>query len=297
MATPTSSSTTATSSSCPTAEQLAALGVRHVLYVSADATQELDDLNAALVAICQKGIDVKMVALGDFVRADDEPQVAQNEGGDEGEEGEGDEGGAAVDPAWAWRFAWAHPAWWWPHFWYRGCWWNGGTFWGDYGFYQPSHGRGMSSAHHRGAIVVGPPSGTRTPAMPTHAAWSPTVRNTMFTPLAGVRHSSFGTVEVRATRNDGRIIGMRAGSTNTTSLGARAGGVGGPFARRRQQRLPFERRRRLPHARRHRWRRRRLPSDGQLQRRQLRRRQLRRRWRRSGWIGRAGTSGFGGGGG
>src|SRR5262249_13730502 len=87
----------------PTAAQLAALGVRHVLYVSADATQELDDLNAALVALCQKGVDVKMVALGDFVRADDEPALAQGEGdsGDVGDEGEGDEP-AAPDPAWAW---------------------------------------------------------------------------------------------------------------------------------------------------------------------------------------------------
>jgi len=223
----------------PTAEQLAALGVRHVLYVSADATQELDDLNAALVALCQKGIDVKMLALGDFVRAGDEPQMAGNEGdtGDEGDGGdEGDEPGvAAVDPAWAWAFAWAHSPWWWPHYWYRGCWWNGGTFWGDYGFYPPPHGRGMIIPKGRGAVVVGPPSGTRTPSLPSHAAWSPTVRNTMFAPVAGKPHSSFGTVEVVASRNDGRIVGMRAGGVNTTMLGggsvggARAGGVGGPF--------------------------------------------------------------------
>ena len=38
----------------PTAEQLAALGVRHVLYVGADA-HELDDFNAALVALCHAG--------------------------------------------------------------------------------------------------------------------------------------------------------------------------------------------------------------------------------------------------
>ncbi|MGZ3443247.1 MAG: hypothetical protein ACXVDD_27185, partial [Polyangia bacterium] len=59
----------------PTAEQLAAIGIRHVLYVGA-GDRELDDLNAALVALCQKGVDVKMVALGDFVRADDEPAMA-----------------------------------------------------------------------------------------------------------------------------------------------------------------------------------------------------------------------------
>jgi hypothetical protein len=219
----------------PTAEQLAALGVRHVLYVSADATHELDDLNAALVALCQKGVDVKMVALGDFVRAGDEPALAQAGDGDEGDEGEGDEGEAGVDPAWSWSFAWAHPAWWWPHYWYRGCWWNGGAFWGDYGFYQPSHGRGMIIPRGRGAVVVGPPSGTRAPAMPTHAAWSPTVRNTMFTPVAGAKaNPSFGQVEVRASRSDGRIVGFGGGSSSpwgssSVGVGLRSGGAGGGF--------------------------------------------------------------------
>jgi hypothetical protein len=211
----------------PTAEQLAALGVRHVLYVSADATQELDDLNGALVALCQKGIDVKMLALGDFVRADDEPQLAQAGEGDEGDE-------PGLDPAWTWGFAWAHGPWWWPHYWYRGCWWNGGMFWGDYGFYQPSHGTSRIIPKGRGAVVVGPPPGTRMPSMPTHAAWSPTVRNTMFVPVANQPHKSFGTVEVIASRSDGRIVGMRTGVNSTTGLvgnvgGARAGGVGGPF--------------------------------------------------------------------
>jgi hypothetical protein len=213
----------------PSAEQLAALGVKHVLYVSADATQELDDLNGALVALCQKGIDVKLVALGDFVRAGDEPLMAQNDG-DEGEGDEADEP-EPIDPAWAWGFAWWHAPLWWPHFFYRGCWWNGGTFWGDYGFYQPPHGRGMIIPHQRGPVVVGPPSGTRTPTMPSHSAWSPTVRNTMFAPVAGKPHTSFGTVEVVASRSDGRIVGMRTGVNSTSTMvgsgpGLRAGGAG-----------------------------------------------------------------------
>ncbi|HEX8953570.1 MAG TPA: hypothetical protein VF945_17055, partial [Polyangia bacterium] len=196
----------------PTAEQLAALGVRHVLYVGADA-HELDDLNAALVALCQRGVDVKMVALGDFVRAGDEPaQLAEGEGGDEADDGdEGDEP-AGYDPAWSWGFAWAHSPVWWPHFWYRGCWWHGGLFWGDYGFYQPPHGRTIIIPRHRGAVVVGPPLGKRMPIMPTRAAWTPTARATMFTPVIGApARPSFGQVAVRAARSDGHIISMQGG--------------------------------------------------------------------------------------
>ena len=216
----------------PSAEQLAALGVRHVLYVGADG-RELDDLNAALVALCQRGVDVKMVALADFVRAGDEPAMVAEGGGDDGagddgDEGAGDEGDepAAVDPAWAWGFAWAHSPFWWPHFWYRGCWWDGGLFWGDYGFHHP-HGHGPSLPHHRGAVVVGPPPGTRTPPLPSRSAWTPVARSTMFTPVAGIRRT-FGQVPIVAARSDGRIVGMRAGN-EAFNAGARAGGVGGGF--------------------------------------------------------------------
>ena len=220
----------------PTAEQLAALGVRHVLYVGADA-RELDALNAALVALCQRGVDVKMVSLGDFVRAGDEPAMLAQAGGDdaaEGDEGDGDEGDegdepAALDPAWAWGFAWVHSPFWWPHFWYRGCWWDGGLFWGDYGFYRPPHGRGMIiPPHHRGPVVVGPPSGTRTPPLPSRAAWTPRARSTVFTPLAGAAHPTFGQVAVTASRSDGHIVGMRVGN-QAFNAGARAGGAANGF--------------------------------------------------------------------
>ena len=214
----------------PNAEQLAALGVRHVLYVGAEP-RELDDLNAALVALCQHGVDVKMVALGDFVRAGDEPALAQEEGaGDEGDGGdEGDAGDvgdepAPLDAAWAWGFAWAESPMWWPHFWYRGCWWDGGLFWHDYPFHHP-HGGGVHPPHHRGAVVVGPPHGTRMPPLPTHAAWTPRARSTLFTPLPGLRHS-VGQVAVRAARSDGHIVAVRAGSTAFVPGGARFGGGG-----------------------------------------------------------------------
>ena len=81
----------------PTAEQLTALGIRHVLYVGAEAAHELDDLNGALVALCDKGVDVKMVALSDFVRVGDEPAMAANgadgvssPAGDGDDDGDGD---------------------------------------------------------------------------------------------------------------------------------------------------------------------------------------------------------------
>jgi hypothetical protein len=52
----------------PTAERLAALGVRHVLYVTESSQQrvEQDDLNDAFLDYQAAGIDVKMLALSDF---------------------------------------------------------------------------------------------------------------------------------------------------------------------------------------------------------------------------------------
>jgi len=213
----------------PTAAELAALGVRHVLYVGADA-RELDDLNAAMVALCQKGVDVKMVALADFVRADDEAAVAQQEQGDDGDDGE-DESPPVVDPAWTLAFAWARPLWMCPHYWYRGCWWNGGLFWGDYGFYQPPHGV-AGPRPHRGPIVVGPPSVHRAPPLPSHAVWTPAPRATIFShAILGAPRSpaSFGQISVRASRADGQIVGMHAtiGASHTILHGgAVVGGVG-----------------------------------------------------------------------
>ncbi|WP_434379588.1 hypothetical protein [Melittangium boletus] len=51
----------------PSAEQLRALGIQHVLYVLPGAvTQELDDLNEDLVSWRDVGLDVKVVAASDF---------------------------------------------------------------------------------------------------------------------------------------------------------------------------------------------------------------------------------------
>ena len=119
--------------------------------VSASST----NLNASFVMLCQKGIEVKMLALSDFVRAGDEPQMAVND--DDSDDDTADDEPAAVDPGWAWLFTWSRPAWLWPHLWYRGCWW-GSPFWGDYGWYPP-HGTVRIIPHQRGPIVVGPPRG------------------------------------------------------------------------------------------------------------------------------------------
>jgi len=54
----------------PSAAQLAALGVRHVLYVNADGEPELDDLNQPLTELVAQGIDVRLAALADFQRGD-----------------------------------------------------------------------------------------------------------------------------------------------------------------------------------------------------------------------------------
>ncbi len=211
----------------PSAEELTALGVRHVLYIGADGVGELDDLNSAFVTLCQKGVDVKMLALSDFVRAGDEPAMALNDdaGDDEAADDEDDEPAVSADPAWHWLFAWGRPAWMWHHVWYRGCAF-GSPFWGDYGWYLPSpHGTGRVIPRGRGAIAVGPPTGTRVPPLGTHAGWRPTARNTMFTSVAAARNGAagFGNVTVSAARSDGHIVAMGSTAFNP-NRGARAGG-------------------------------------------------------------------------
>jgi hypothetical protein len=55
----------------PSASGLAALSVRHVLYVTSNVVpHELDDLNDDFVALTNAGIDVKMVALSQFLAPD-----------------------------------------------------------------------------------------------------------------------------------------------------------------------------------------------------------------------------------
>jgi hypothetical protein len=57
----------------PTAERLASLGVRHVLYVTASSEQQVeqDDLNEAFLEYQAAGVDVKLLPLSDFVDEDE----------------------------------------------------------------------------------------------------------------------------------------------------------------------------------------------------------------------------------
>jgi len=57
----------------PTADGFDTLGIKRVLYVTANAEEhELDDLNDDFVALRDKSIDVKMVALSDFAPASEQ---------------------------------------------------------------------------------------------------------------------------------------------------------------------------------------------------------------------------------
>jgi hypothetical protein len=215
--------------SLPSAEQLAALGVRHVLYLSADGTQELDDLNHAFVSLCQSGVvDVKMVALADFVRIPDDEALAAADAEaeeDADEADDGDEGNAPLvagvpQVPWWWWWGWnLHRGIGWPRFRYHACWWDRGAFWADYPIHHPRP--------PRHAIVIGPPSGRRTIAPPPGtraAAWTPAARTTIFARMAtssslktpGIARiaapPSFGQVSVRTSGETGRIVGIRAGN-------------------------------------------------------------------------------------
>ncbi|HWE29681.1 MAG TPA: hypothetical protein VHB97_16845, partial [Polyangia bacterium] len=53
------------------------------------------------------------------------------------------------------------------------------------------------------------------PPLPTHAAWTPAPRATIFTHTTMTARPSFGQIAVRAARSDGHIVGLRAGSTPT----------------------------------------------------------------------------------
>jgi hypothetical protein len=180
----------------PSAAQLAALGIRHLLYVNADGQGESDDLNQALVALCAAGIDVRTAALADFqrgqplVEAQAEPVPA------------GDDDDDRLD---ALSFV-------------TGCFWYGGVpewhaqFWEDYGWYRGGHNVWVGPPHHRHGVTVGPPRVSR-PHM-THAfAIRPSLRGTMFDDfgLRAVAPRGFGEVAVRTSRYDGTVTAVRVG--------------------------------------------------------------------------------------
>ena len=135
-----------------------------------------------------------MVALGDFVRAGDEPARQLARGATTGERRRGRQRGRRrddgddrpIDPAWAWRFNFLVDTrpWWLAALWYSRLLVTAGSFWRR----QPlpatrSHGGVAPAAPRRGAAVVGPPHGTRTPPVAVaRARWTPVARATMFAP-------------------------------------------------------------------------------------------------------------------
>jgi hypothetical protein len=187
----------------PSAEQLAAVGIKHVLYIGADGGRELDNLNGALLALCARGVDVKMVALSDFVRPGDAPQLAQGDDGNDDGDGDEDEAMTAVgvDPWWGAAFFWAHPWRVYPRYYYRACWWDPGLFWGDYAWYLPRNPHLGMPQHPmrpaRGPVVIGPPKVARAAPLPTHAGWRPAARATIFSPSPTMAsRPTFGQVPV-----------------------------------------------------------------------------------------------------
>lgn len=74
----------------PEAEDFRQLGIKHLLYVTGNVQQtELDDLNGGFLALASHGLDIRLFALADFLRASGE-QACGNEiddpylfGGDE----------------------------------------------------------------------------------------------------------------------------------------------------------------------------------------------------------------------
>jgi hypothetical protein len=150
----------------PAPEQLAALGVRHVMYVNADGAAELADLNEALVALGAHGIDVRTVALADFSRG---PTLD-----------------ASADADWP-------PAD--ETYWYGGTpEWNV-TFWPTYGWYPGSSRVYVGARCHRHPIEVVRWTGPPPPLSPAcHRV--PTWRAT---PWNGVVHPTLGRVVVRST--------------------------------------------------------------------------------------------------
>ena len=170
----------------PDPAQLAALGIKHVLYVTEDGAAERDDLVQPFVDLQRGGVDVKGLALADFVRDDEAAQLT-------------DEDEALPPDYWAWTFALAlQPC----VFFYGGdIAWHA-SFWNDYGWYPCPHGTIVGPPGARRAVTVGPPSGTRPPVR--GLAWAPSVRPTLLSAHA----VSIGQVPIRAARADGTFIGV-----------------------------------------------------------------------------------------
>ena len=209
----------------PSAAQLAALGIKHVLYVDSNGQPELDDLNRTMVDLCANGIDVKVAALSDFQRGPAPPQapLAQGEwppnypavGGDDADDEES---------------PWAFGV---DSFWYGGAPEWQIAFWSDYGWYHPGHGIWVGPLGHRHCVTVGAPRAAR-PHMTFAFHSAPMPRSTLFGGFgahAAVAPPGFGHVAVRSSRFDGSVTGVRAGGYQPRTMMAHGYGRSGSLGR------------------------------------------------------------------
>lgn len=194
----------------PHAEALAALGIKHVVYVSAGGTRELDDLNAGFADLSQHGIDVRMLALAEFER-DDQAEARSTDEDDEDD-----------DQPLIYATALDTTPW---FYFYGGDWWLQAGFWRDCGWGWSAPGGGLRAPT---GVVLGPPGGHRAHGALVAHAWSPSARATIFGSGGPrlVTATPLGKVSVRASRIDGsfRALGTSTGTARIGSLGRTGGG-------------------------------------------------------------------------
>jgi hypothetical protein len=197
----------------PSAAQLLALGMRHVLYVDEFGGRESDDLNQRLSELCEAGIEVKVVALADFQRGP-APVLAEAEGETENENEAAPPQSEEEEPQPTFTIDW--------------FWWGGFPefqvgFWESYGWYSPSRLIWVGPPHGRRGIVVGPPPAKR-PTMSGAERVGIAPRPTLFHSPNPSRPPpiGFGQVDVRTSRVDGTVTAVRPGGyqSQAFSMGA-----------------------------------------------------------------------------
>jgi hypothetical protein len=188
----------------PPSERLATLGVRHVLYVTAEESPvEADDLNEDFVDLARSGIAVKQLALSDLqpLAPGEDEEVADKEPEPDGA------------PS-----VWIGASFSGPRFVYGGDQLHHRCFWRYYGWYSSP----------RAPTLIPPP-----PARGSRGWWyHPTARATLFSGGAAPGFATargpagFGQVRFRSSRADGSFTGWRE-----ARAGSGGAAMGGTFSR------------------------------------------------------------------
>jgi hypothetical protein len=179
----------------PSASQLAALGVKQILYVSQSATEEADDLNDDFVAYASAGVEIRNIADTDFSQ---EPGSSSGGSGASDSYGPLDAGTRTTGYGYSY-----HP------YYYGGYSARHWYFWPYYGWGQP----------------VRPYSPFTSPIL--RGSYHPSYRTTPFTGLgtgmSKTRPSSYGSVGIVS--SSGRTVGTtRTGSWGRTGSGSSSSG-------------------------------------------------------------------------